>query len=87
MIAAVLGVKIVALDVSVDLGGGEIGVPEQFLHGAQVGAAGKQVGGERVAQRVHLGVLYCYSPAREGKEQAMLKKATERLSPAAVHTS
>ena len=23
--------------------------------------------------------LYCYSPAREGKEQAMLKKATERF--------
>ena len=36
-------------DVGVDLGGGDVGVAEHELDGAQVGAAFDQVGGEGVA--------------------------------------
>ena len=36
----------------VALGGGKARVAQQVLHGAQVGAAGQQVGGETVPQRV-----------------------------------
>ncbi len=39
-------------DMGVDLGGGEAGVAEEFLDGAQVGAGLEQVGGEGVAQGV-----------------------------------
>ncbi len=39
-------------DVGVDLGGGDVGVAEQGLDNAQVGAAFQQVGGEGVAQDV-----------------------------------
>ena len=39
-------------DVGVDLGGGDVGVAEQGLHRAQIGAALQQVGGEGVAQDV-----------------------------------
>ncbi len=42
----------VASDLSVDLGGRQIGVTEEFLYCAQVGTAFQQVGGKRVAQRV-----------------------------------
>ena len=38
--------------VGVDLGGADVGVAEHLLQRAQVAAAGQQVGGERVAQRV-----------------------------------
>ena len=38
--------------VRVDLGGGEAGVPEQLLHGPDVGAPVEQVRGEGVAERV-----------------------------------
>ena len=41
-----------ARDVRVDLGRRDIGVPEQHLHHAQVGAVIEQVGGERMAQGV-----------------------------------
>lgn len=43
-----------ALDVcrQVALGGGELGVAEEFLHGAEIGAVGEQVGGEAMAQGV-----------------------------------
>ena len=45
-------------DVGVDLGGGERGVAEQFLHTAQIGAGVEQVGGKTVTQamRRQLGV-------------------------------
>ena len=36
----------------VDLGGGDVRVAEHHLHGPQVGAAGQQVGGERMAEHV-----------------------------------
>lgn len=39
-------------EVGVDLGGGEAGVAEQFLDGAQVGARFEQVGGEGVPEGV-----------------------------------
>src|SRR4051794_8071884 len=41
-----------AREVGVHLGGRDVGVAEHLLDGAQVAAAGKQVGGEAVAQRV-----------------------------------
>ena len=41
-----------ARHVGVDLRGRDVGVAEQQLHGAQVGAVVEQVGGEGVAQRV-----------------------------------
>ena len=40
-------------DVGVDHGGADVGMAEQLLHGADVGAGLQQVGGERMAQRVH----------------------------------
>ena len=45
-------------EVGVELGGRDVGVPEHLLHRAQVAAAGEQVRGEAVAQRVraHLAV-------------------------------
>ena len=39
-------------DVSVDLGRGQAGVAEHFLHGAEVGAAVEQVRGEGMAELV-----------------------------------
>ena len=36
----------------VDLGGGDVGMAEQHLHRAQIGAAFEQMGGEGVAQDV-----------------------------------
>ncbi|KAF0187999.1 MAG: hypothetical protein FD168_2110 [Desulfobulbaceae bacterium] len=44
--------KSVLVDVGVDLGGGNVGMTEHKLHGAQVGAMGKEVGGEGVAKHV-----------------------------------
>ena len=41
----------IARDVRIDLRGGDVGVTEQQLHHAQVGAVIDQVCGERVAQR------------------------------------
>ena len=40
------------VDVGVDLGRGDVGVPEQLLDDAQIRAGGKKVGGEGVAQGV-----------------------------------
>ena len=42
----------VGVDVGVDLGGGDVGVAEEFLDDAEVGAAGEEVGGEGVAEGV-----------------------------------
>lgn len=36
----------------VDLGGGDIGVAEEGLDGAEVGAVAQQIGGERMADSV-----------------------------------
>ena len=48
--------QLLAGEVGVHLGGRDVGVAEHLLHGAQVAAAGEQVGGEAVAQgvRAHL---------------------------------
>ena len=43
------GVEAALVDVGVDLGGGDVGVAEEFLDDAEVGAAAEQVGGEAVA--------------------------------------
>lgn len=45
-----------AVDVGVDLGGGDVGVSEEFLDDAEVGAAGEEVGGEGVAEGVGVDV-------------------------------
>jgi hypothetical protein len=44
--------QVIARHVGVDLGGGDVGVAQQGLDDAQVGAAFQQVGGEGVAQDV-----------------------------------
>src|SRR5262249_47249155 len=40
------GLEPVAVHVRVVLRGADVGVPQEFLHGAQVGPAGQEVGGE-----------------------------------------
>src|SRR5262249_48536217 len=45
-------VEALAGEVGVHLGGRDVGVAEHLLDGAQVAAAGEQVGGEAVTQRV-----------------------------------
>ncbi len=44
-------------DVGVDLGGGDVGVAEHSLNGAEVGTVHKEVGSEAVAQSVGGDVL------------------------------
>jgi hypothetical protein len=44
--------QLLAREVGVELGGGEVGVAEHLLHRAQVAVAGEQVRGEGVAQGV-----------------------------------
>ena len=42
----------IPVEVGIDFGGGDAGVAQHFLHGAQVGPAFYEVRGEGVAQRV-----------------------------------
>ena len=42
------------VDVGINLSGGNIGVPEQFLDHPQVGSVLEEVGGEGVAQQVRV---------------------------------
>ena len=51
------GAQALAGQVRVDLRGGEVSVPEQLLHRAQVGAPFEQVGRERMAKRVWMQCL------------------------------
>ena len=44
-------------DVSVDLGGGDVGVTEQRLDGTEIGAVHKQIGGETMTESVGRDVL------------------------------
>lgn len=44
-------------DVGVDLGGGDVGVAEEGLDGAEVGAVHEEIGGEAVAKGVGADVL------------------------------
>ncbi len=53
-----------AVNVRVDLCGGNVGMPENLLDDAQIGSAGKHVRRERVAQRVRVKVLDAYSHTR-----------------------
>ena len=50
----------VAVDVGVDLGGGDVGMPKHHLHGPEVGSAGEQVGGKGMAE--HMGA-HCFVDA------------------------
>lgn len=52
VVFAVDGFHAVGVDVGVDLGGDDVGVAEEFLDDAEVGAAGEEVGGEGVAEGV-----------------------------------
>ena len=47
----------VAVDVGVDLRGGDVGMAQEVLDDAEVGAAREQVRGEGVAQEVGVDVL------------------------------
>src|SRR5690606_20675893 len=49
--------QVLEVQVGVDLGGGDVGVAEQFLHAAQVAGGFEQVAGEAVAQHVRVHVL------------------------------
>lgn len=51
-------------DVGVDLGGGQVGVAQEFLHAPEVGAVVQEVGGEGVPQGVRGGAE---GEARGGK--------------------
>lgn len=53
-------------DVSVDLGGREVGVPEHLLDDPQVGAPFEEVGGEGVTKRVRV----------QGSTEASLENST-----------
>src|SRR5579871_6095276 len=48
--------KVLEVEVRVDLGGRDVGVAEQLLHAAQVLARLQQVGGERMAEQVRVGL-------------------------------
>jgi hypothetical protein len=47
----------IGVDVGIDLGGGDVGMTEHHLHGAEVGAAGQKVGGKGVAEHVRTDIL------------------------------
>lgn len=48
--------KAAAIHMGIDLGGGDVGVAEEFLHRPQVGSADQKVGRETVAERVRVNV-------------------------------
>src|SRR5690606_6883988 len=49
--------QVLVVQVGVDLGGGDVGVAEQFLHAAQVARGLEHVAGEGVAQQVRMHAL------------------------------
>ena len=49
--------EIVAVQVRIDLGGGDAGVAQHFLHGAQIGTAFNQMRGERMPERMRTDLL------------------------------
>jgi hypothetical protein len=60
----VLGEQVLAVDAGVDLRGGQAGVAEQLLNGAQVGPPAEQVSGKGVAQRMRCGRIGQAEPER-----------------------
>jgi hypothetical protein len=54
-------------DVSIDFGGGDCGVTEEFLNDAEIGAVFEQVRGKTVPQ--HVG---CHIPRNPGQTRALL---------------
>ena len=65
----------------VDLRGGDVGVAEQFLHGADVVAVLEQVRGEGMAQRVASGRLGDSRPVHGGPHR-LLHRALVEMMPA-----
>ena len=49
--------KTLEIEVGINLRGRDIGVPEQFLHRAQIAGRLQHMGGESVAQHVRMNVL------------------------------
>src|SRR3546814_5077194 len=49
--------QVLVVEVGVDLGGGDVGVAEQFLHAAQVARGLEHVAGEGVPQQVRMHAL------------------------------
>ena len=69
-------------DPGVDLGGGQAGVAEQLLDAADVGPAGQQVGGERVAQEVRVDAARLQAgPLGEAAEDEERACARQRAAP------
>src|SRR5206468_6814116 len=72
------GAEVVPIDVGVELRRGEVGVAEHFLHGAQVGPALEQMGGERMAERVRRDALAQSRTARIDLDDAPGPDARQR---------
>ncbi len=68
------------VDMGVALGGGEAGVAEKLLDGAQIGAAGQQVGCEGVPQGVGRRVLRQTGQAPEYAQRARCDGGIEPLA-------
>src|SRR5690606_1446989 len=62
-------------DVGIDLGGREVAVAQQHLHGAQIGAVVEQMRGERMAQRMRR-----YRRTDTGYRGVQLDAVPERLA-------
>ena len=54
--AMVDGFKAVLIDMRVDLGGGDIGMAEQFLNDPQVGTVAEKVGGKAVSKQMGIDI-------------------------------
>ena len=67
----------------IDLGGGDVGVAQHLLHGAQVGAMVQQMGGEGVAQHVRADPRRRYA-GLDGQVLEHLAEALARQRPAAA---
>ena len=52
MILLVVFLKPFVADVSVDLGGGDVGMPEHFLNGSQVRPTTQKMSGKRMPQSI-----------------------------------
>jgi hypothetical protein len=70
--------------VRIALRGAEARVPEQFLNGAQVGAALKEVGGERMPERVRADAQACAARGDVAAHQAV-DASDGQTSAAVVH--
>ena len=67
-----------AINVRIDLGGGDIGVTQDVLYHAQIRAAFKHMRGERMAQGVRMEILHpdSHTGSRHDAENALTGKPT-----------